>query len=176
MDEGGTVRWTDGTLRWTAPPTLREGEPVLKIGRERVPSPRGKSAPGRVRRPRPRPRRCTRPAPISKTTTEAMRKTTGCHRTRSATFRVAARYLADPVTSSRLRRRPTPGSVPSSGGDSGRAPSPHVGRAGAVPVLVGASSERCASPACSRSWGRRARSAATSFGCRSSALTAGANV
>jgi hypothetical protein len=103
MDEGGTVRWTDGTLRWTAPPTLREGEPVLKIGRERVPSPRGKSAPGRVRGPRPRPRRCTRPAPISKTTTEAMRKTTGCHRTRTATFRVAARYLADPVTSSRLR-------------------------------------------------------------------------
>ena len=44
-----------------------------------------------------------RAAPISKTTTEAMRKTTGCHRTRTATFRVAARYLAAPVTSSRLR-------------------------------------------------------------------------
>jgi len=33
----------------------------LRIGRERVPSPRGKKRAGRVRRPRPRPRRCTGP-------------------------------------------------------------------------------------------------------------------
>jgi hypothetical protein len=94
-----------GHLTMDSPSNPREGEPVLKIGPERVSfsTPLEKRARARPAAPASTSTLHPGAALISKTTTEAMRITTGCHRTRTATFRVAARYLAKPVTSSGLR-------------------------------------------------------------------------
>src|SRR5262245_40164856 len=100
--EAPTVRWTDGTgtSRWTAPPS--RGRAGLEDRPERLPS-RHREKRAKARPAAPASTLHSGLAPISKATTEAMRKTRGRHRIRTATFRVAARYLADPVTSSRLR-------------------------------------------------------------------------